>query len=304
VSGAGAVVVQTPLADGVEIGDWVNDVAEGVTVFLDADTPSTLGQVEEGRCAYLTRNLIARYDVYLSSAGGAALRRLKAHGSIAAHPFHAMVDSPNACRDRREPRWALGYLADRGGTRPVGVERLLIEAARRSPGLDMLMAGCSEPALGAPLPPNVTALAEIPLVQWVTHMRGQRFTLDPKRDDMSDPATTGWSPGAGLFHAAVCGVPVISEGWEGLCYFFEEGREILLASDADDVLRILHDTPDAEADRIAARAKLRVLGRHTSEHRASELEHHLADAASQRVSRDRPIGGERRAPFVSVAHAH
>mgnify|MGYP001764978704 CR=1 FL=1 len=52
----------------------------------------------------------------------------------------------------------------------------------------------------------------------------QRFTLNLTRREM---VKAGWSPSIRLFEAAACGVPIISDAWEGLDHFFEPGREIL-----------------------------------------------------------------------------
>jgi spore maturation protein CgeB len=82
----------------------------------------------------------------------------------------------------------------------------------------------------------------------------------------------GWSPSVRLFEAAACGVPIISDFWEGLDSFFEPGREILVARNARQVREILADMPLKESAEIARRARQRVLAGHTAEHRAAELE--------------------------------
>jgi spore maturation protein CgeB len=293
VTTADAVVVWSSLRDGIDVGTWVNNMAEGVTVFLDTDTPRTLGELEEDRCRYLTRELMTRYDVYLSSAGGPALRRLQELGSVAPRAFHCMVHSPREIFDGGDGRWTLGYLADDSGSLPEGLEPLLLEAARRAPDLGMLVAGCANGSCD--WPSNVEQLGEIALADRVPYLHRQRSTLDlgpgaRTNGNGASRAPSGWSPRPGLFLAAACGVPVISEGWEGLCYFFEDGREIFVANDADDVLRIIRDTDASEAQRVGARARLRILGKHTVEHRARELEQHLSDARVLRAPMDRPRG--------------
>ena len=82
----------------------------------------------------------------------------------------------------------------------------------------------------------------------------------------------GWSPSVRLFEAAACATPIISDCWEGIDSLFEPGREILLARDSLDVLRMLRDIPDAERRAIGRRARDRVLAQHTAAHRARELE--------------------------------
>jgi spore maturation protein CgeB len=80
-----------------------------------------------------------------------------------------------------------------------------------------------------------------------------------------------------LFEAAACGVPVISDSWEGLSHFFQPGREILVAHGSLDVLDAL-ELSDAELAQIAAAARERVLSEHTATHRAMELEQILENA--------------------------
>jgi spore maturation protein CgeB len=83
-------------------------------------------------------------------------------------------------------------------------------------------------------------------------------------------AEMGYCPSGRLFEAAACGTPVISDTWEGLDSFFEPGREILLASSADDVERALELDPE-ELKRIGQAARARALAEHTADHRSLQL---------------------------------
>jgi spore maturation protein CgeB len=87
----------------------------------------------------------------------------------------------------------------------------------------------------------------------------------------------GYSPSVRLFEAASCGVPIISDWWPGLPTIFEPGREILIARDDDEVLRIVREMPEPDRARIADAARARVLAEHTAEHRAAELEGYVAE---------------------------
>jgi spore maturation protein CgeB len=80
-----------------------------------------------------------------------------------------------------------------------------------------------------------------------------------------------------LFEAAACGTPVVSDWWAGLDDFFRPGEEIIVARDTQDVVDAL-ELSDAQVARIAQAARERVLARHTSAHRAMELERLLEDA--------------------------
>jgi spore maturation protein CgeB len=72
-------------------------------------------------------------------------------------------------------------------------------------------------------------------------------------------------------------VPVISDWWDGLDAFFEPGREILIAESAEDVLRHLHQGDGL----VGVRARARVLRSHTADHRAAELERHVAEVGER-----------------------
>ena len=87
----------------------------------------------------------------------------------------------------------------------------------------------------------------------------------------------GYSPSVRLFEAAACAVPIISDAWPGLEEFFQPGKEILLASEASDVLDYLRAVHETELRKIGVRARQRVLESHTADHRARELEGHLAE---------------------------
>jgi spore maturation protein CgeB len=85
-----------------------------------------------------------------------------------------------------------------------------------------------------------------------------------------------------LFEAAACATPIISDPWDGLQTLFVEGREVLVARDGQTVLDALKTTPEAKSATMGQAARKRVLKEHTAEHRAAQLDRHLADAAARR----------------------
>ena len=95
----------------------------------------------------------------------------------------------------------------------------------------------------------------------------------------------GWSPSVRLFEAAACGVPVVSDEWEGLDAFFTPGEEILVARTAADVVRHVESVDEERRAQIGAAARARVLAEHTAEHRAVELEDHVAQVRNGVVQR-------------------
>jgi hypothetical protein len=291
---ADAVLVGSSTLGGADLGHWVNDTAEGTTVFVDIDAPKTLRRFESGGLPHAEQGLIRRYDVHLSIAGGPALRALEhAHGCGPARAFLPMVD-PRELRPNRstQPRWHLGYLGAYSAERESRLDQLLVEPARRNGDLTACVAGAGYPE-NAKWPHNVERVGPLPPAERARFYGQQRFALHVTNDR---PAKGCWSPCVGLFEAAACGVAVVSDPWEGMDYFFRPGAEILVAESAEDVLRIVHDTDASEARMIGERARRRVLARHTAEHRVCQLEQHLRDARERPRAPDRPRPATARRP--------
>jgi hypothetical protein len=110
----------------------------------------------------------------------------------------------------------------------------------------------------------------------------QDFTLNVTREDMK---SAGYSPSVRLFEAAACGVPIISDRWDGLDTFFALGSEILVADTSEDALRFLTKVSEAERRAIGGAARARILARHTSDHRAAELEQTAFDNGSNKPAK-------------------
>ncbi|MDB5296056.1 MAG: hypothetical protein JWO31_2039 [Phycisphaerales bacterium] len=268
VRSADLVVVGSYVPQGVDVGRWVTGLAEGTTAFYDIDTPVTLAKLARGDFEYLAPDLIPRYDLYLSFTGGPTLRRLEREfGSPAARALYCSVDPALYYPEDRARRWDLGYLGTYSPDRQPPLEELLLQPARAWPGGRFVVAGPQYPADVAW--GTVERVEHLPPSEHRAFYNEQAFTLNITRADM---VRAGWSPSVRLFEAAACGVPIISDWWDGLDDLFTPGEEILIARSTDDVLRYLRDTPEAERRRIAVRARDKILTRHTAAHRAAELE--------------------------------
>ncbi len=108
-----------------------------------------------------------------------------------------------------------------------------------------------------------------------------RYTLNVTRADM---IAAGWSPSVRLFEAGACGVPIISDIWQGLSDLLQPGREIILAPNGQTVIDAL-ERGDEDATAMGAAARTRILDGHTAAHRAEELERHLEEAARAKSER-------------------
>jgi spore maturation protein CgeB len=123
-------------------------------------------------------------------------------------------------------------------------------------------------------PSNVTRITHLAPSQHRSFYGSQRFTLNVTRDAMK---AAGYSPSVRLFEAAACGVPIISDWWDGLDSVFSIGREIFVANGPEDALRYLGDTTEAERSDVAEAARARVLAEHTPQQRALQLEGYLRE---------------------------
>ena len=266
---ADLVIVGSYVPDGVEVGAWAIETARGAVAFYDIDTPVTLAKLERGDYEYLSPDLIARYDAYLSFSGGPTLEKLERKwGSPRARAFYCSVDESAYFPQATEIKWDLGYLGTYSDDRQPPLEQLLVEPARCWENGNFCVAGPQYPA-HIEWPQNVSRIEHLPPAEHREFYNAQRFTLNITRADM---IRAGYSPSVRLFEAAACGVPIISDYWDGLNDFFEIGREILVAETADDALRYLRETSDEERAQIGAAARAKVLGAHTAAHRARELE--------------------------------
>jgi spore maturation protein CgeB len=271
IAAADAVIVGSYVPDGVQVGEFVQQTARGVTAFYDIDTPVTLAKLARGDFEYLSPEVIPGYHLYLSFTGGPTLRRIERdYGSPAARALYCSVD-PAAYQPLDVPkRWDLSYLGTYSTDRQPTLERLLIEPARRLPHLNFVVAGPQYPA-SIDWPANVERIEHCPPADHAPFYSASRFTLNVTRADM---IAAGWSPSVRLFEAGACGVPVISDRWDGIDDLLTPGSEIILADTSGQVIEAL--AGDAEEIGLAARAK--ILSAHTAAHRAAELEALLTGA--------------------------
>jgi spore maturation protein CgeB len=271
VMAADLVLLGSFVPDGVDVAEWVLETAAGIVAFWDIDTPVTAASIRNGTCDYLTPVLVPRFDLYLSFTGGPLLERL---GARRAHPFWCLVDAVRYAPAAAATRWDLAYLGTYSDDRQRTLEELLLRPARRRPEWSFAVAGSMYPP-DLEWPANVERIENVAPRDHPSFYAAQRYTLNVTRAEM---VQAGWSPSVRLFEAAGCGLPIVSDWWEGLDAFFEPGREILIAHDADDVERHLRDLDEGARLAVGARARARVVAEHTADRRAAELELLVAGA--------------------------
>jgi spore maturation protein CgeB len=285
VRSADMVIVGSYVPDGVAVGDWAVRTAKGLTAFYDIDTPVTLAKLRVGDYEYLEPRQVAEYDLYLSFAGGTILEQIEqVYGSPAARPLYCSVDPALYYAEEQPVEWDLGYMGTYSPDRQPGVERLLLEPARRRMANRFVVAGPNYPP-ETEWPENVTYIHHLPPSRHRAFYNRQRYTLNLTRADMVE---AGFSPSVRLFEAAACGAPIISDYWNGLETFFDIGSELLVARSTEDVVEYLHHIDEPARVEIGRRGNRAVMQRHTADHRALELEGYF-QTLSRSQSRSRSL---------------
>ena len=277
VRGADVVIIGSYVADGIAVGEWARRINDQIVAFYDIDTPVTLAKLRQGTNDYLSRELIAKYDLYLSFTGGPTLELLEEKfGSSMARPLYCSFDPEIYYPEKPAIAWDLGYMGTYSDDRQPTVNWLLLEPARRAPKLKFAVAGPQYPA-SIRWPKNVRRINHLAPREHRKFYNAQRFTLNVTRRDMIE---AGYSPSVRLFEAAACGTPIISDYWEGLDEFFKLDDEILIARSPEETLKFL-ELDEPERKKIGERARRRVMCEHTAAHRAVELEGYLLELAGR-----------------------
>ena len=268
--------------DGAVAGEMLLESRAEIKAFYDLDTPVTLDRLRSGGAVdYLPASGLAGFDLVLSYTGGRALDELRSSlGARSVAPLYGWVDEEAhvPVASGAGYRSDLSYLGTYAADRQAGLEELLVEPARRLPQQRFVIGGAQYPD-DFPWTDNIFFVQHMPPPQHPAFFCSSRATLNVTRRAMAE---YGFCPSGRLFEAAACGVPVITDAWDGLEQFFTPGEELLLARSADDVVAAL-GLSDPELRRIAEAARERTLREHTADARAAYLETLCAAVAEGRL---------------------
>jgi spore maturation protein CgeB len=248
--------------------------AAGTTViFWDVDAPATLDRVHRDT-ADPFRALIPCYDFVLTYGGGdPVVRAYEALGARTCVPVYNALDPTTHHPVAPDARFEgeLGFLGNRLPDREARVEEFFLRPAAALADRRFILGGNGWP--DRPLPSNVTALGHIYTHEHNAFNCTPRAVLNVNRESM---ARYGFSPPTRVFEAAGAGACLITDAWEGIEFFLEPGREVLVAQSGDEVVDHVRTLDLARARRIGQAAYQRVLAEHTYAHRARQVEALLA----------------------------
>jgi spore maturation protein CgeB/dTDP-glucose pyrophosphorylase len=275
-------IVTSYCPDGLAVARTLFDSRVIARVFYDLDTPVTLGRIRAGeKIDYLPENGLRDFDLVLSYTGGKALDELKSRlGAKNVAPLYGSVDPESHHWTSPVDRYRadLSYLGTYSADRQHGVEELFLEPARILGARRFTLGGSQYPE-SFPWRENIYFFRHVPPKEHPAFFCSSRLTLNVTRRMM---AQMGYCPSGRLFEAASCGVPVVSDSWEGLDRFFEPESEIFIARSAADVVNVI-ERSDAELLRVAEAARERTLQSHTADRRASEFETLLQTVLAKRA---------------------
>ena len=279
LAGADVGVVGSYFPDGIRAIDELLDSRANVKAFYDIDTPVTIaGLRQNGKTEYLHARQIRGFDVYFSFTGGPMLQEIESDlGARAAVPLYCSFDPREYRRFGVNKRFAcdLSYMGTYAPDRQAKLEELLVRPAEQLPKMKFIVAGPQYPK-EIRWPKNVRRSVHLNPRWHARFYSSARLTLNVTRREM---VIAGYSPSVRLFEAAACGATIVSDNWPGLDSFFTAGREILLPTDAADVIRYVA-LSDSELRRIGEAAQQRALAEHTSEVRATQFEAAVEKARS------------------------
>ena len=240
-----------------------------LVIFWDVDAPATLDRIKMNDDDYF-KKLIPEYDLILTYGGGdPVVNTYKSFGAKNCYPIYNALDPNTHYPVPKEKRFEadLAFLGNRLPDREKRVENFFLEVAEKMPGYKFILGGNGWN--DKPMSSNINYIGHVFTNDHNALNCSPKAVLNISRDSM---ASYGFSPATRVFEAAGAGACIITDYWEGIEYFFEPGKEILVARNGHEVKDILSSLSFEEAQEIGNAAMRKVLEKHTYTHRAVTLE--------------------------------
>lgn len=276
IQSADIVLLGSGADDAENIAVWIASEAKGLTVYYDTDLAKTIDNLQQAELAgdCLSCRTIGNFNLFLSTTGGPVLEKLARENDLSfARPLYESVDPYTFYRTDADKSYDLGFIGNFKADRERSLEDMLLSPAHFTPNRKFSLAGGGYD-ITPEWPTNLTYLEYLPQTNMVDFYNRQRCSLVLSREDRR---TMGYTPTKRLLAAAACGVPVLTDSWDGLDYFLEPQREVYTVSDRESVLDVLYGTDEAQRYRLGAEARKRILEQHTISHRANQLLGYLAE---------------------------
>jgi len=276
IQSADVVLMGSMVMDTNRIAEWIAEEARGVTVYYDTNLSATIDhlQCRQDNTAFcLSAENLRHFNLFLSTTGGPFLENLARSYEIpVARPLYESVDPFSFYRTDADKNYDLGFIGNFKSDREQSLNSMLLGPARYTPNRKFSLAGSGYAKLDWPR--NLTYLEYLPETNLVDFYNRQHCSLVLSR---ADRRRMGYTPTRRLLAAAACGVPVLTDGWDGIDYFFEPHREVFCVNDEQDVLAVLYGKEETSRRKLGGEARKRILAQHTTSHRAEQLLAYLAE---------------------------
>src|SRR4051794_17696141 len=240
-----------------------------IVAYLDVDAPATLERIQSAPADYF-HALIPEYDLVLTYGGGApVVNAYVAAGARECVPIYNALDPHTHFPVRHHPKFKseLTFLGNRMPDREQRVEEFFLKPAGALAKMRFLLGGNGWE--DKPMPANVTKLGHVFTKDHNAINSSALAVLNINRGSM---ARFGFSPPTRVFEAAGAGACVISDQWDGIELFLEPGKEVLIASDGDEVIELMQSLTPAHAREVGRAGMKRILREHTYAQRADQFE--------------------------------
>jgi spore maturation protein CgeB len=240
-----------------------------LAAFWDVDAPATLERVTTNPHDPF-RLLIAKYDLIFTYGGGERVARTyRDLGAQHCEVVYNALDPETHYPCPPDQRFAADFslLANRLPDRETRIEEFFLRVAARVPELRFLLGGNGwHDKL---VPGNVGCCGHVYTSDHNAFNCSARAVLNVNRESM---ARFGFSPPTRVFEAAGAAACLISDHWEGMEFFLEPGREVLVAQTGEEVLEHLRALTPDRARSLGQAAYSHITAEHTYEHRAKQIE--------------------------------
>jgi spore maturation protein CgeB len=247
-----------------------------IVSFWDVDAPATLDRVLSGDPF---GKLIPKFDMILTYGGGKpVIDTYKTCGAQACYPIYNGFDKDTHFPVEAERAYlaSLSFLGNRLPDREARIDEFFFKPADTLPDKRFLLAGNG---WGDKVKPeNANYLGHLYCSAHNAFNCSALAVLNVNRDSM---AKYGFSPATRVFEAAGAAACLISDNWVGIERFFEPGKEILVASNGEEVIEILRTLTPIRARSIGQAAYRRARRDHTYSERAKTLESILKSTFGQ-----------------------
>jgi spore maturation protein CgeB len=236
-------------------------------VYYDGDVPMSLpefGGMDTGFNYYHGADP-SEYDLVLSNSEG-GIPRLLELGARRAEPLFWAADPELFAPLPVEKEHDVFFYGYGDKFRREWMRELVGEPSRRLGDVDFVLGGRDfRGDVG-----SARIVGDVPFNVFPRAISASRINLNITRGAHATvPASSTCRP----FELAACGAAIVSNPNEGIERWFEPGRELLVANDADEATAAYREllADPAQAEELGRRARERVLDEHTYAHRARRL---------------------------------